>query len=362
MDNNDTVPRSTPTKSIVAILCIAALGILAHGVFEVASERRSLAENRTPQGTSAETGAPLVIPPGVPVVPEVLSVDDAEAHNGAWFILDGTARRIHRLSPAGELLGSFGRQGEGPGEFPGRPVALAVHGDTIAVMEHDGRRLHLFDPEGGFLAGRLVRLDQCPVSAVGDLVSLPLGLVFLVTCTQTDFGQQDRVILEARSGFLQTLVTRGSNEPDDVMLGGFLWNTLSPHPDGFVFGSNVDGCLGVYDGHGEVLGSACHDWLNPLPVPDELVNAVRDKFSARPDVRWRLPESFFPFFGVFVTPDDRWIYRVLASDEPESYVLATRDRELSVPRARYVFVDGASALLGWEDLQGTRIAVHPLEH
>ena len=353
--------RPDPSTSIVAIFCVAAFFILADGVVEVASQRRDIAGDR-PLVTLAEDGSPMVVPPGVPVVPEVLSVDDAEVHNGVWFVLDATAGRVHRLSRSGELLGSFGRRGEGPGEFPGRPAALAVHGDTIAVMEYDGRRVHLFDPEGAFLAGRLVRLDQCPSSAIGELISLPLGLAFFVTCAQADFGQQDRVVLESKDGFLRTLIARDPGERDAPMLGGFMWSVLSPHPDGFVFGSNVDDCLGVYDGRGDVLGSACHDWMDPVPVPRELVDAVRDKFSARPEIRWRLPESFFPFFGVFATPDDRWVYRMLASGEPESYVLATRGQELSVPRARYVFVGDESALLGWEDLQGTRITIHPLEH
>ena len=163
---------------------------------------------------------------------------------------------------------------------------------------------------------------------------------------------------------MRTLATQGSDPQGAAILGGFMWNTLSAHPSGFVFGSNIDECLRVHNLQGDVLESVCHDWMEPVPTPEEFVRGIRDRLAAMPDVRWTLPESFFPFFGLFVTEDNRWIYRITASDEPESYVLATRDQDghrLSVPRARYVFVHEASALVGWEDLEGTRIAIHLLE-
>ena len=361
MDNSPEAPRGRLAVSIVVVLSAAALGILAESVVEVWSQRQDVRGEREFHLQPTEVALPLVIPPDVPVLPEVLSAEDADVHNGMWFVLDGTAGQIHRLSSSGELLGSFGRRGEGPGEFRRRPAAVAVHGDTIAVMEYDGRHLHLFDPDGASVADRSVRLDSCPVSAVSELISLPLGLAFLVICTQENFRQEIRVILESRSGFLQTVATRTHDEQGSTMLGGFTWSILSAHPNGFVFGSNTDECLGVYNVRGDILASTCHDWIEAVPIPEELSDAVRDRLSARPEIRGTLPESLFPFFGVFVTPDNRWIYRVLASNEPESYVLATFDQELPIPRARYVFVHEESVLVGWEDLEGTRVTIYPLE-
>ena len=360
-------PRATSASWIAGIVGLAALAILATSVIEVRSARRADrdGEDSRLEATSIfGVTAPMEIPPTAVLLPEVLSADDATFHDGVWFVLDATADRIHRVSSSGQWLGSFGNRGQGPGEFAGRLAAIAAHGDSIAVLEFAGRRLHLFDPDGEPVADRILRLDDCTVPTASELVSSPLGLLLLVICTQPDLRQEARVILETRSGFMRTLATQGSDPQGAAILGGLMWNTLSAHPSGFVFGSNTDECLSVHSLQGDVLESVCHDWMQPVPTPEEFIRAIQDRLAAMPDVRWTLPESFFPFFGLFVTEDNQWIYRIAASDEPESYVLATRNqngRRLPVPRARYVFVHEASALVGWEDLEGTRIAIHPLE-
>lgn len=367
MNQEYNKPRATSASWVVGIVSVSALGILADSVIEVRSIRRddgAPGESHLEPTSIFGTTTPMEIPPTAVVLPEVLSADDVAFHEDVWFVLDATADRIHRLNSSGELLGSFGNRGQGPGEFSGRLAAIAAHGDSIAVLEFEGRSLHLFDLDGEPVADRILRLDDCPASAVSELISSQLGLVFLVNCTQPDLREETRVMLETRSGFMRTIATRRSDIQGAAVLGGLIWSTLSAHPRGFVFGSNVDECLSVYNLQGDILESVCHDWMEPVPTPEELVDATRDRLAALPGVRWTLPESFFPFFGLFVTHDNRWIYRVAASDEPESYVLATPDqdeRRLPVPRARYVFLHEAFALVGWEDLEGTRIAIHPLE-
>ena len=367
MDQEYRRPQATPTSWIVGIVSVTALAILADSVVEVRSVRRADRdgeESRSEPTSMLEATEPMEIPPMAALLSEVLSADDATFHDGVWFVLDATADRIHRVSSSGELLGSFGNRGQGPGEFAGRLAAIAAHGDSIAVLEFGGRRLHLFDLVGEPVADRILRLDDCTVPAASELISSPLGLLLLVICTQPDLRQEARVILETKNGLMRTLATEDSDAQGVAILGGLMWSTLSAHPSGFVFGSNVDECLSVYSLQGEILESVCHDWMEPLPTPEELVDATRDRLATLPGVRSTLPESFFPFFGLFVTQDNRWIYRVAVSDEPESYVLATLDqdqRRLDVPRARYVFLHETSALVGWEDLEGTRIAIYPFE-
>ena len=367
MSQEHNRPRATSASWIVGIVSVTALVILSSSVIEVRSVRRAdqdEEESRLKARSIFGAAAAMEVPPTAVLLPEVLSADDATFHDGVWFVLDASADRIHRVSSSGEWLGSFGNRGQGPGEFAGRLAAIAEHGDSIAVLELGGRRLHLFDPEGEPVADRILRLDDCTFPAASELVSSPLGLLLLVICTQPDLRQEARVILETKSGFMRTLATRGSDPQGAAILGGLMWNTLSAHPSGFVFGSNTDECLSVHNLQGDVLESVCHDWMQSVPTPEEFIRAIQDRLAAIPDVHWTLPESFFPFFGLFVTEDNRWIYRITASDEPESYVLATPDQDghrLSVPRARYVFVQEASALVGWEDLEGTRIAIHPLE-
>ncbi|MYA10624.1 MAG: hypothetical protein F4087_09535 [Gemmatimonadetes bacterium] len=65
---------------------------------------------------------------------------------GDIYVLD--ADEVKVFSPAGEFLRSWGRRGEGPGDFDGT-LGLALARDTIAVT--DGERVQFFD-----LGGRLL--------------------------------------------------------------------------------------------------------------------------------------------------------------------------------------------------------------
>jgi hypothetical protein len=54
--------------------------------------------------------------------------------DGSLYILDAPQHRIHRVAPDGTHLGSFGRQGSGPGEFQ-TPLGMAVlpSGDLVVL-------------------------------------------------------------------------------------------------------------------------------------------------------------------------------------------------------------------------------------
>ena len=361
-------PRSADLATcLLGIASAAALGIVLWAVLEVRSSRTTNdveQESRLDSTSFWAATEPLEIPPGVPVFAEIPSIADADSRQGEWYVLDSRSRRFHRLGSSGELLGSFGRQGNGPGEFGTMPTAIVVHGDTIVVAERHRNHVHLFSPSGTFIADRMLRFDACTLPEVRDMASSPMGLLLLVTCKHQDMRNEARVILEGRGGLMRVLAKQTPDPDGPVVLDALTPPLLSVHPRGFVFGNAGEKCLRVYDLVGEALDLVCHDWLQPLNPPDEFVDEMRSVFSRRSNVRWTLPERFFPIEAVFVTQDERWIYRVFASNEPIGYELVAPDRgetSLPVPRARYVFVHEGSVLAGWEDLEGTRIAFYPLE-
>lgn len=67
---------------------------------------------------------------------------------GETYALSGLGNDVRIFSPTGKFLRSWGRQGEGPGEFQG-PIDHAVARDTVAIT--DGGRVHFFDLRGGLL-------------------------------------------------------------------------------------------------------------------------------------------------------------------------------------------------------------------
>jgi len=54
------------------------------------------------------------------------------------------------LNQDGSLLGTLGRQGDGPGEFWGVGSVVPLSGDSVAVWDPDRRRISVFDFGGGF--------------------------------------------------------------------------------------------------------------------------------------------------------------------------------------------------------------------
>lgn len=355
------------SRWVFAIGCVIATGVFLWAIMGVPSSRaiRAMGERPNLRSTDFFTDTdPMEIPPAVPIFIEVLSVEDAVAENGMWFLLDSRAQRVHRFAPSGEVVGSFGRQGRGPGEFSGMPTSIVAHADTIVVSEFDGNHIHLYSSTGISLGDRLLRLDSCFLARIRGMASSPKGLLFLITCRRQDMRSETRVVLEGKDGSMQILATQLPDPEGPIVLDAFTPPILASHPEGFVFGSTGDQCFHIYDLDGKTIRSVCHDWLQPLSIPEELVSEMRSRYSGRSDIQWTLPDVFYPIDRVFVTQNDRWIYRVLASNDPISYTLLVPggdDMTSSVPRASHLSVHEESVLVGWEDLQGTRIAIHPLE-
>ena len=79
--------------------------------------------------------------------------DIALAPNGDLFVSDGYANsRVHRFSPDGRLLHSWGRPGKrGPGEFH-IPHGIWVHWDgRVMVCDRENNRVQLFTGDGEYL-------------------------------------------------------------------------------------------------------------------------------------------------------------------------------------------------------------------
>jgi hypothetical protein len=76
------------------------------------------------------------------------SVD--EDTDGNFFVLDRKAFKIRKFSPQGELLLSFGSQGQGPGEFQAPHQISVLENGNLAVSE-DMAFVSLFDSEGHFI-------------------------------------------------------------------------------------------------------------------------------------------------------------------------------------------------------------------
>ena len=73
--------------------------------------------------------------------------------NGDLYVADGYGNaRIHRFSPSGELIQSWGEPGDGPGQFH-LPHSVWAHRDgRVFVCDRENDRVQIFSPNGEYLA------------------------------------------------------------------------------------------------------------------------------------------------------------------------------------------------------------------
>ena len=77
----------------------------------------------------------------------------ATAADGSVYVADGYGNaRIHRFSPDGRLLSSWGRPGLGPGEFMLPHSVIVLRDGTVVVADREADRIQLFTGDGTHLA------------------------------------------------------------------------------------------------------------------------------------------------------------------------------------------------------------------
>jgi DNA-binding beta-propeller fold protein YncE len=119
------------------VYCTDALN---HAVYHLTTEGELL---RT-LGTPGEPG-----PPGMPFNMPTKAV---LSQSGEIFVSDGYGQeRVHRFSPDGDLLQSWGSKGTGPGQFDTPHGVRVDRRGRVLVADRANNRVQIFDADGVFL-------------------------------------------------------------------------------------------------------------------------------------------------------------------------------------------------------------------
>ncbi len=107
-----------------------------------------------PDGTLLRTlGTPGEAQPTLYGKPFNMPTGVAFTSNGDIFVSDGYGnRRVHCFAADGVLKHSWGKPGEGQGEFALVHFITAAADDTLYVCDRENHRIQLFAPTGEFLA------------------------------------------------------------------------------------------------------------------------------------------------------------------------------------------------------------------
>ncbi len=95
----------------------------------------------------------------------------AIASSGELYVTDGYGNaRVHRFSPDGRLLASWGEPGSGPGQFH-LPHGIAIdHDGIVYVADRENSRIQRFYPDGRFLDQWTDVARPCQVCIAGERV------------------------------------------------------------------------------------------------------------------------------------------------------------------------------------------------
>lgn len=78
--------------------------------------------------------------------------DVAVNANGEFFVSDGYGNScVHHLSPTGELIKTWGKQGTGNGEFSIPHSILVDEKDQVLVADRENNRIQIFNQSGEYL-------------------------------------------------------------------------------------------------------------------------------------------------------------------------------------------------------------------
>ncbi len=229
---------------------------------------------------------------------------DAE---GRLFVLDGAGKRILGYDPAGQPIGTWGREGGGPGEL-NAPSGLSVGpGDSLWVVDRGNRRVTLFpyDPEGKPVD---IPLSDESSGLGGELAIAPDGLYGVAMIFSFSPGEEveypPRLLIHLRRDgeIADTTWTSPPPKFDRVELTSgnqiavmLTQRTFSP---GFHWERFSDGSFVVAQGAEYELSFLAPDGSERLRVrrePPARLTTEEDRQRARDEARDDAEESTSPF-------------------------------------------------------------------
>lgn len=156
--------------------------------------------------TIKHAGEPFYFPTNVALSPA-----------GEIYVTDGYGNaRVHKFTPDGKLMFSWGNPGNGPGEFH-VPHGIAVDREgNLFVADRENSRIQIFAPDGTFLSERtgIARPCQVAFDAAGNLYVAELGYragMWPGTTAPSPDATGGRVSIFAENGTLLARIGGGAN-------------------------------------------------------------------------------------------------------------------------------------------------------
>ena len=250
--------------------------------------------------------------------------DVAIDSDGNIYVLDAGNFRIQKYSPEGNYLDTYGRRGQGPGEFE-NPVSIDIDSDgNISVADQGNNRVIVLSPEGRELRTFKFGSTVTPFRFLnsGEIVTgiITCGIVIRPIQQYNSIRKSAVFIFNVEGELIKTFCEQHDFEDNYTnTVGNSIYFALSNNDNiflTFAYQNRIE----KYTADGECIFSA------DRPLNFEIDVTQRSELRISPDgsVYVQLPEMKFVSTSIGVDYNDRvWVMtyrkqRVL--DDPEPYL------------------------------------------
>lgn len=214
--------------------------------------------------------------------PSQFTVDDL----GNIYICDQQDFVIKVFDPQGKLIRSFGKKGEGPGEFQGILGMSFLPDGRMLLTDTSLRRSNLFDGSGNFLSSHKWR---------GFLLDLYLTTDTAYIANETIFGQPSRMFVKKFDFEGNELLSLGEFKPMGIKMlrsGDSMFAITLPYTPRSIFSSdtkrrllyhctNDSYLIEVFDAEGNLLRKIDRPYER-LPFTEKDAQDYYDSFADNP--------------------------------------------------------------------------------
>jgi hypothetical protein len=255
---------------------------------------------------------------------------DAE---GNIYVLDGGAYLVFSFDSQGRRLKTFGRKGQGPGEFRSPDCLKAMSDGTIEIVDSASRKLLTFSGDGTLLKeGSLVDFPEFARPAIDDAG----GIVAMTT----EFGPRTKLALIRIPADLKTVVRFSDAETRPVFDGSTI-NVFFPQFE-FTVSSRGQVIWGFQDKY--LVTVSRLDGRVVRKITKEYDPVVLTEGTAQARVKRMLAGRTAPLNFKIDHPPSYWPFYALITDEKGRLIARTPEKTADGKAFHDVFDEGGRFL------------------
>ncbi|MCJ7582005.1 MAG: 6-bladed beta-propeller [Candidatus Aminicenantes bacterium] len=304
---------------------------------------------------------------------------------GNFYVTDFANTKIVKYTPNGEYILSFGRKGQGPGEFQNMSVTRFDKDGFLYVTDSTNRRISFFNKNGEFI--RQIHLSERFIDLYINSESLYVGRKWDMLQEEKAmkqisvfglFNSDLEIMEEIYTDEIATPLPSGRDETSIVQYLASSYSVLAFRPEGWLalnendliyFSCPVDYMINIYSQLGKLQKVIKRDY-EPIHITkndeESFLNNMSEGLASSANIpqgtfkkaleKIKFP-SYKPAFQKFTLMENGWLF-VIVDSIPDEYALIDlfdqdgeyiAQFELKMPLERIFFKNGKAYAVATEN-------------